>query len=180
MSATQTAEKSTSARGARAPKNTFTAAAEPPADKPAAADSKPQRFVHEDAFAVMILTPNDAEFSAECKRALADEFSFLEEPPQLIRELPAQQMYPGIVLYVAHPMKQRERDARTGRFADVRRVHVSEPVFLKDYFALSRKNGGLDLKQLHIKLNSLLNNNPRGFFWLFRKTNDGGLKMFDT
>lgn len=138
------------------------------------------RFEHPDAFAVYVFTPNDGYESDYVRRELADEFDYLEKPPTLQKELPLELLYPGVVLYVAHRCVSRERDAETRKFKSSEKLHVSGPIQLKDYFGLSKRHGGLDIDALANRITKELVQDPKGLFWLVRRTNDGGLKLFQT
>lgn len=150
-----------------------------PAPAPAPAPSEPTstRFVHPEAYAVFVLTPYDNLEMTEVGRDLQDEFDFLEKPPSLVKELPAAQMFPGVVVYVAHHYTKRERDPETRKFTKTKRFHVGKPIALKDYFALSKHAGGLDILALERRIFSELQNDPHGSFYIVRKTADGGLKI---
>jgi hypothetical protein len=151
---------------------------ENPAPTPEA--PKPQRFDHPGAFAVYILSPYDT-FQSNCvKDGLQSEFDFLENPPSIERELRPDQMFPGVIVYVAHLAQVRERNLLTQRFEHTKRIHVSEPIELGKFFGLSRGQGGLDLDALMRKVNSSTLNDPRGEFFICRQTSDRGIKLFNT
>jgi len=143
------------------------------------APEKSARFSHPEAFSVSILTPNDGYQHSWVVEQLTDELDYLETPPSIVKELAPGQLFPGSVVYVAHQALVREKHPETGKFGLVRKLHVSEPIRLADYFALSKRNGGLDIDALQSKIARSLVNDPKGMFWIVRRTNDGGLKIFD-
>ena len=142
-----------------------------------AVPDKPTRFVHPEAFQVVVLTPNDGFAFKWVSDRLRDEFDFLETPPQLTRELKATQLFPGVVLYIAQPFVARKKGP-SGRFESTKELVVSSPIRLADFFGRNR-NAGLDLQALIVRITDSLQNDPRGQFFVVRRTNDGGLKIFD-
>lgn len=165
--------------------NTTTTAAATPATAikpatPAPAEDAPKRFEHPGAF-VLVLTPFDLFFNDLVKKSFEDECSYLEEPPKFVQELPKDQLVPNTIVYIAHPYKIREK-TKSGKFEQVIKMHVSDPVDITKYYALHRANRGLDLDalQTHIMQDCIhRTSDAKGFFWIVRRTADGGLKIFD-
>jgi hypothetical protein len=136
-------------------------------------------FEHRDAFAVYVLTPADGNHNSQVREHLRDAFDMLETPPDVLRELALDKCMPGVVVYVAHPAIVRERHPETKKFGLVRKVHVSEPIFLKDFYGLHKKNGGLDKAAFERKLQSSLVNDPKGLFFTVRAQQDGAFKIWE-
>lgn len=146
-------------------------------------DSKPtaKRFEHPTANCVLVLTPFDTFWHEEVKRTFEDELSYLETPPKFVQEIPKEHLVPSTIIYIAHPTKTREKQPN-GQFKHVTKIHISEPFDVVKFYGLSKQNRGLDIDalQTHIMHNCIARSeDAKNWFWLVRRTNDGGLKIFD-
>lgn len=140
----------------------------------------PDRFVHPEAYSVIVLAPFDNFHRKYVEDKLAEEFTYLETPPTIASELKGEEMFPGVVVYLAYPVQNRERDKDTKRFELKKSLSVAGPIKLQEYFGKSRAGGGgLDLPALLGKVNDLLVSDPRGLTWCVRQTADGGFKIYD-
>jgi hypothetical protein len=157
---------------------TATASTTAPAETRSNSAPTELRFDHPQAFSVYVLTPNDSKELAFVMQGLQDEFDMLETPPTLIREFRKDQMFPGVVLYVAHRAVVRERDAETKKFSMVKRLHVSRAIHLSEFYGKTKgTQGGLDFQKLLNAVNESIVRDPRGLFYLARNTQDFGIRV---
>jgi len=161
----------------------------------AAAEAAPEtvakqiRFDHPEAYGVFCLLPADNFYAQRCMDEFEDDLDYLETPPTFLRELDPQMVFPGSLIYVAHPKTARVRDPETKRFVQQLSIHLSEPIDVKQFFGaldpkkrLSGSNlkaAGLNKIALHEAIQAQLANDPRGYFWVIRQTPDGNLKLHD-
>lgn len=145
--------------------------------------AKPKRFEHPEAYNVLVLTPFDSYQQRFVRAQIAEEFEFLEQPPTVISELRPDELFPGVVVYVAHQKRTRTRNPSTGRYELVESLYVSQPIELRDYFGKSPRGvaggGGLDHNALMDAVTRQLGNDINGLCFCVRPTADRGLKIFD-
>lgn len=146
------------------------------------------RFDHPEAYGVFVLLPADNFYAQRCIDEFEDDLAYLETPPTFLRILDPQMVFPGSLIYVAHPKTSRVRDPDTKRFIQQMSIHLSEPIDVKQFFgALDPKKrmqhnlrtAGLNKQALHEALQAALANDPRGYFWLIRETPDGNFALRD-
>jgi hypothetical protein len=148
------------------------------------------RFDHPEAYGVFCLLPADNFYAQRCIDEFEDDLTYLETPPTFIRLLDPQLLFPGSLIYVAHPKTARVRDPETKRFVQQMSIHLSEPIDVKQFFgALDPKKrlggqhnlraAGLNRDALHAAITAQLANDPRGYFWLIRETPDGMFALRD-
>lgn len=171
-----------------APKQAPSLPVEAPVVKPPEPPAK-IRFDHPDAYGVFVLLPADTFYAQRCIDEFEDDLAYLETPPAFVRELDPDLVFPGALLYVAHPKTARVRDPETKRFVQAMSIHLSEPLDIKQFFGAldprkrmtqqNLRHAGLNRVQLHEALQAACDNDPRGYFWLVRETPDGKFKLFD-
>lgn len=143
-------------------------------------EPKLRKFEHPDAFQVIILTPFDKKDKEFVELELRDDFAYLETPPAVVMEIGKEQLVPGTVLYVSHPASKRVKTP-SGRYEQQSALHVSEPVYIKEYYATHKRHGGLNMEKLEIDLFGKLANDIKGRFYILRRSADGeAIKIHST
>lgn len=103
--------------------------------------SNKSRFDHGNS-PVFVLIPYDELEQRPCNDAFEVEFAALETPPRVVKELCLGRLPSNAVLYVSHPYSQRER-VGDGEYRVVNKVHISEPVMLKNFSLSQQDDDGL-------------------------------------
>ena len=138
------------------------------------ADAKPatgtptKRFQH-DGKPVFVLIPQNSGYAKTCISALEEQFSTLENPPEVTSELKVKQLPPDTILYVMHPIKERKKDSR-GKFRNQISTHISPAIDVFKVASDSNKKGYRTMNQnlLAQTVTNACQNDPAGMF--FRAT----------
>jgi hypothetical protein len=91
-----------------------------------------------------VLIPYDEKEQRPCQDAFEVEFSSLETPPRVVKELRVGRLPSNAVIYVCHPYNVRERDAE-GEYVIKQKVHISDALFLKNFSLAQHDDDGLGL-----------------------------------
>lgn len=91
-----------------------------------------------------VLIPYDELEQRPCQDAFEVEFSSLETPPRVVKELRIGRLPSNAVVYVSHPYNVREKIS-DGEYKIVQKVHISNGLELKNFTLTQHDDDGLGL-----------------------------------